>query len=40
VTPEDTNKTVLRKGIPLGSKELTPVGGQTPPSVKSGDSAK
>ena len=39
-TPEDTNKIVLRKGIPLGSKGVIPTGGQTPPSSTAGASAR
>jgi hypothetical protein len=31
---------VFKNGIPLGSKETTPIGGQTPPKEKSGDSAR
>lgn len=38
--PEDTRRIVLRKGIPLGSKQFTPKGGHTPPSSMAGDSAK
>ena len=38
--PEETNKTVLRKGIPLGSKAKIPIGGQIPPNSKEGVSAK
>lgn len=38
--PEDTSKIVLRNGIPLGSKQITPSGGHTPPSSMAGDSAR
>lgn len=39
-TPEETNKMVLRNGIPLGSKGVIPTGGQTPPNSTAGASAK
>lgn len=39
-TPEETNKIVFKKGIPLGSNTLTPKGGQIPPNSTAGDSAK
>lgn len=39
-TPEETNKMVFKKGMPLGSKEATPKGGQTPPISKAGASAR
>jgi len=39
-TPEDTKIIVFKKGIPIGSKQLIPDGGQKPPSSVAGDSAK
>lgn len=39
-TPEETNRIVLRKGMPLGSKEATPKGGHTPPISRAGASAR
>ena len=39
-TPEETNKIVFKKGIPFGSKQLIPKGGQTLPRSILGDSAK
>lgn len=39
-TPEDTNKMVFKKGIPIGSKHVIPKGGQLDPISIAGDSAK
>lgn len=39
-TPEETKRIVFKKGIPLGSKEEIPTGGQTPPISTAGASAK
>ena len=38
--PEDTRIIVLRKGIPIGSKQLIPIGGHEFPSSMAGDSAR
>jgi hypothetical protein len=39
-TPEETRRIVFKNGIPFGSNEKIPMGGQTPPNSTAGDSAK